>query len=264
MKKLALALVCLIIVAFFASCTPQGQPSISVLNEEGYVQNEDVVNLGEEVNFGFTMHSAIETNSPLAKLIIKVDDNAPDTVVLTGTSFTYRGTLVYGLEKDEIIGSSTITATVYDAAGQFASTSITLNLNQPAQPLVCNRIEWVRRGANVISEEEMANYGLQWTGSYNSPFATLKPVDGATLYVCDGNLFEAINTVTDKSSLFLLLNEGSEPVESYRNIDTNQSGDYNDMLAVENGDKCFVILIKHAQIETGSFGTQITISGEAK
>lgn len=263
MKKLALALMCLVSVAFFASCNPQGQPTIYVINEDGYVQNGDVVNLGEEVNFGFAMASAIETSSPLTMLLIQIDDMIPDTVVLTGTSYTYRGTLVYGLEK-EIVGTSIITATVYDAAGQFATTSLSLTLNQAAQPLIGNTIQWVRRGATVLSEEEMANYGLKWENTYKAPFATIKPIEGANLFVCNGDLFESITTDVEKAAFFAELIETGTPTESYRNVDANQSADYNDMLAVVKDDLRVVIIIRRAEIETGSFGTQITIKGEAK
>jgi hypothetical protein len=36
------------------------------------------------------------------------------------------------------------------------------------------------------------------------------------------------------------------------------------MLAIIDGENISLVLIKHAKIETGSFGTQITITGEAK
>ncbi len=265
MKKLALALVCLFSLAFFASCTQEGNPTIQVLNEEGYVQNGDIVNLGDEVNFGFVMSSAIETGSPLASLVIKIDDNDPDTITLTGTSFSYKGTLIYGLEK-EIVGESTIIATVYDARGAFATTSLTFQLNQDAQPLIGKTVEWIRKGANLIgdTETEMAGYGLQWTGSYKEVFATLKPVDGAKMFVCNGDDFATITTDAEKVAYFINLVETGEEVDSYRKITTNHSDDYNDMLAIVNGEETWVVLISHAEIETGSFGTQITIKGEAK
>ncbi|KWW27638.1 MAG: hypothetical protein F083_2973, partial [bacterium F083] len=42
MKKLALALVCIASLAFFASCNKEGQPTIQVYNgEDGYVMATD-------------------------------------------------------------------------------------------------------------------------------------------------------------------------------------------------------------------------------
>ena len=79
MKKLALALVCLVSVAFFASCTPEGDPTIQVLNEEGYVQSGDVVDVNTDFNFGFVMASNAQTGKELTSLILKIDEETPDT-----------------------------------------------------------------------------------------------------------------------------------------------------------------------------------------
>ena len=255
---------CLVSVAFFASCTPEGQPSISVLNQEGYVQDGDVVDLNTDVHFGFNVASSPTSNKALASLVVKIDDTEWANKDLTGQyTYTYEDVVTYTPNR-EIVGKSVITAVVTDAAGQIATATINLNINEPAQPLMGKTIEWVRRGANVLSEAEMAEYGLKWEGTYKAPFATIKPINGATMYVCNGNDFANITTDVEKAAYFANLAETGTPAESYRNVDANQSADYNDMLAVVKGDLQVVIIIKHAQIETGSFGTQITITGEAK
>ena len=276
MKKLALALVCLVSVAFFASCDPEGQPSIAVLQEEGYVESGTTVNVNEEINFGFVCASSPMTLKDLSTLVVNVENfDVEGTSLnsmeyarkdLTGmTEYTYKDVITYNLSKDEIVGTSVITATVTDIDGQAATATITLNINQPELPLFVKPIEWIRKGATVLSAEEMETYGLQWTGTYKAPFATIKPIDGATLYVCNGDDFEGITTLAEKATYFTNLAETAEAVPSYRNIDANQSANYNDMLAVVNGENCYVILVKHAKIETiTGVGTQITITGEAK
>ena len=135
---------------------------------------------------------------------------------------------------------------------------------QPSQPLEGRAIEWVRKGANVLNAEEMDSYGLQWTSTYKSPFATIKPIDGAKLYVCSGDDFEGIVTGADKAAYFADLVETATTAESYRKIDVSASADYNDMLAVVYEGATHLIHITRAEIETGSYGTQITIKGEAK
>lgn len=268
MKKLALALVCFASVAFFASCNPEGQPTISVLNQEGYVQDGATVDVNTEVNFGFVVASSATTNKELASLVVKVDDTEWANKDLTGmTEYTYTDKVTYEYNRDEIVGTSVITATVTDAAGQVATSTITLTLNQPDQPLTSTPIEWVRKGANLIgnTEAEMNAAGLQWTGSYKEVFATIKPLDGAQLYVCPGADFDGIVTASDKNAYFTSLAETGTPVESYRKITTNNSADYTDMLAVVYGDKLTLVNITHAKIETiTSVGTQITITGETK
>ncbi len=270
MKKLALALVCFASVAFFASCKPEGQPTIQVYNtEDGYVMATDTVDVNTDINFGFVMASSATTNKELASLVVKVDDNVWAEKDLTGmTQYTYTDTVNYQYERDEIVGTSVITATVTDAAGQVATATITLTLNNPDQPLISKTVEWIRKGTNLvgITEAEMREIGLQWTGSYKDIMATIEPLDGAQLYVCSGDDYEGIATMSDKNAYFtsLAAEGGATPVPSYRNITTNNSSDYNDMLAVIYGEKLTLVRINRAEIETGNYGTQITIKGEMK
>ena len=143
MKKLALALVCLFSVAFFASCTQEGQPTIQVYNEEGYVQDGDNVNANEEISFGFVVASSAVTNSELATLVVKVDDTEWANLDLTGyTEYTYTDVVTYET-REEILGSSVITAVVTDAAGQTATATITLTVIENDQPLLSNTFNWV-------------------------------------------------------------------------------------------------------------------------
>ena len=272
MKKLALALVCLVSIAFFASCDPkEGQPTIQVLNETGYVQNNATVNLGEEVNFGFVMASSAITNSKLASVIVTIDDEGWDTVYLDGTEYTYKDKVTYNAEKDEIIGTSVIKAIVTDAAGETATATITLTINQPDQPLEVSNITWKREGSAVPSAEEMATYGLKWGNNYKEVFTTLLPLnDDVQMYVCDGDDFADIETMSDKNAYFTSLAETAQPVENYRKITCNASDDYNDMLAIVNGDNLYLIHITHATItpvynsNNVYLRTDITIDGKVK
>lgn len=270
MKKLALALMCLVSVAFFASCKQEindPKPTISVKVDEGFVQDGDVVQLYTQNKFGFIMASNPLTGKKLSSLKVYVDDTEWANVDLENeTSFVYIDSVLYKLDREEIIGESVIKAIVTDEAGESNTATITLKIQEPVVPLVGKTVEWVRRGSNLMgdTEAEMKSYGLQWTGSYKEVFATLKPVDGASLYVCDGNDFTEITTLAQKTAYFMDLHENGTPVESYRKITTNNSANYNDMLAIIDGENISLVLINHAEIETGGFGTQITITGLAK
>ena len=73
MKKLALALVCFASVAFFASCQQEitnPEPTISVITDEGFVDNDDVVNLEQPIVYGFQMASNSQTKKELKQLSI--------------------------------------------------------------------------------------------------------------------------------------------------------------------------------------------------
>lgn len=269
MKKLALALVCVASLAFFASCQKQGQPTITILEGEEYVIDGQTVDLGSDYFFGFTMASNAETGKALASLKVTIDSVEWANVDLTGmTEYTYTDTVNYGYERDSIIGISHITAVVTDVAGETNYATITLNINEPAQPLMPTIITWVRQGTQVLNETEMAGYGLRWTGSYKDVMATLRPLnDQVKLYLCPGDDFETIVTSTDKVRYFANLaeNGGDLLIEQYRNITTNNSADYNDLLAVVKDDNTYLIHITRAEIERMPDGsTKITIKGSAK
>ena len=270
MKKLAFALVCLFSIAFFASCTQEGQPTIQVYNQEGYVQDGATVNVNEEVNFGFVVASSAVTNSELASLVVKVDDTEWANIDLTGyTEYTYTDYVSYEPERDEILGTSVITAIVTDAAGQTATATITLTVNQPDMPLEPQRITWTRKGNNLMDDTEanMASFGLEWPGNWKAVMVTIRPKNNnVILYLCNGADFDDIETMSDKNAYFTRLSETATPIDEYREITTNNTASYNDMLAVVNGENLHLIRINRAEVEYlgSSIGTQIIITGEAK
>ena len=284
MKKLALALVCMFSVAFFASCTKtieHPEPSIAILAGEnfitGTVENPTIIDYDDEnainLKYGFHVESNAETKKELASLIVTWEwtdsdgnvDSFCDTIDLTGkTSYDYSD---YIFEQDKAtitLYDMTVKAVVTDVDNQRNTATIAYKIQMEEVALISHTIEWVRRGQNVLSADEMAQYGLQWTGTYKAPFATIKPLDGAQLYVCDGADFDDIIYESDKNVYFTNLAAESTPVEYYRNIDANEDSDYNDMLAVIYGDEYYLIHITYADIETGAYGTQITITGAAK
>lgn len=291
MKKLALALVCLVSVAFFASCTKtieHPEPTIAVMTGENFISgtvgdpaiidanDEDAINL----QYGFHVESNAETQKELKNMVITFDvitygddgqenDIYYDTIDLTGkTSYDYQEYLF--VQEREIITlmEGTIKAVVTDVDNQSNTATIAFEIQSDyePEPLESWDIEWIRKGANLVGNtaEEMAAMGLKWENTYKAPFATIKPVENATLYVCPGDDFEDIQYLDEMYAYFTNLAETATPVEYYRNIDANQDSDYNDMLAVIYGDEYYLIHITYADIETGTFGTQITITGEVK
>ena len=291
MKKLALALVCVFSVAFFASCTKtveHPEPTIAILAGDnfitGTVDQPTVIDANDEsalgLKYGFHVQSNAETKKELSSLKISwylksyeeegIDESTYDTIIdLSGmNSYDYTDYLFVQEKRDMItLMDGTITALVTDVDNQTSTAAVafTIEMEEVPEPLIGTAIEWVRRGTNVLDEEEMAEYGLKWTGSYKEYFATIEPLNNdVILYLCDGDDFDDIELVSEKYTYFNNLAETATPIEKYRNITTNNSADYNDMLAVVYGDELFLIRINRAEIETGSYGTQITIKGEAK
>lgn len=239
-------------------------PLISVYHGNGYIQDGDVLDVDTEYSFGFNVSSA----SGLASLEIDVDDYEFDFLDLWGmTSYTYTNNIMYSLDrvKDEIVGESVINAVVTDSEGRTNHASIRVSINQPAQPLEQVAFEWVRQGPNSLNEEEMARCGLYWSSNYKDVFATIKPLEGATLYVCNGDDYYDITTDVEKTAYITNLLESGTPVESYRNVSCTYDANYNDMLAVIAPDGgMHLIHVMYGRVEVTASGTRVSISGELK
>lgn len=265
MKKLALALVCFASIAFFASCNKVGQPTIQVLNQEGYVQSGATVNLDEDINFGFVVASSPITNKELATLVVTIDSVEWANVNLTGkTEYTFTDQVRYGLSKDEIVGTSVITATVTDAAGETATATITLTLNQPAQQLMVRTFEWYRLGNTINGLDE---FGLKWKGNYpKDTYAKLVPEDGVKLFIFESADWEKVTTDVEKAAFFNNALETMETADEYWNVNvTQQDMTYDDVIGTIKADgTCCLIHVTKSYSVSLAAGTETTITGEAK
>ena len=277
MKKLALALVCFASVAFMASCVKtveHPEPSLAVMTGENHLYDGQTIDLGTEYILGFRAASNSETMKELATFNLNAKlydlDNvlvqtADTTFTISGSEYVYQEPWTFGFR--ELVGKAIFTATVADVDGKTNSTTINVNLNNPAVELTVTDITWVRRGANSLNAAEMAIYGLKWVAR-DAYHANIQPLnENCKLYVVENNAeaYNAITTDIAKAAYFAQLMETGHPVNEYRNISTSQDGEYNDILAVidANGEQHLILFVK-AHVETGSFGTQTTITGKAK
>ena len=277
MKKLALALVCLVSVAFFASCDPEitnPEPSIAVVTGDDYVYDGQTIDLGTTYKLGFRAASNSQTLKELASfnLVTKIYDmegnegySEDTTIVISGTEYVYEENI--GFTFRELVGKVVFTATVADVDGQVKSAVINLNLNQPAQPLEVTSITWVRRGSTCQNADEMAACGLKWVAR-DAYHANIQPLnENCKLYVVLNNVeaYNAVTTDVEKAAFFAEQMESNRPVDEYRNISTSAPAEYNDILAVVDAQGAMhLILFEKTDVETGTFGTQTTIYGKVK
>ena len=205
MKKLALALVCMFSVAFFASCTKtieHPEPAISVMTGDycitGTADNPTVIdaNGDDYINYkyGFHVEANSETKKELKNMVIALDvtyyidgeENEVyyDTIDLTGkTSYDFSDYLFEQDRETYTLMDGIIKAIVTDVDGQTNTATVAFTVEMDETPLLGHTIEWIRKGANVDPDTKtaMAALGLEWTGTYKAPFATIKPLDGAQL-----------------------------------------------------------------------------------
>ena len=271
MKKFALALLCIVSVAFFASCKKDNkvenpEPSIAVITEQGYVADGDTVNMGQQVYFGFTMASNTETQKELKSLIVTAGLTEWANIDLTGkTSFNYTDSISYTLDSltREIVSQDVITAIVTDVDGKIATATITLNINYDDPQLVATDFTWNRHGGDDATG--LAEYGLEWNSNAKEIFAQIKPMAGYTLYEFEPATWDLITTENEKNDCFSALAE-LPSIAVFNKVSAFASHDDLDYVigTVEQATgKAYLMHITKNVVSTFK-GTDVTIYGQAK
>ena len=203
MKKLALALVCLVSVAFFASCTPEVQnpePSIAIYaGGHDYLFDGKVVDVNVDYPFAFRAASNAETQKDLATFKIYIDDELQLDSVISGKEFSFEGIFNYEF-RDNIIDQTVIKAVVTDVAGKMNTATINLQINQPEEALAVGDFDWYRLGTQ--EQTGLAEYGLKWEQNAKETHAQIKPLDGVILYKFDSSVWDEVTYESQKVAKF--------------------------------------------------------------
>ncbi len=125
MRKSTLTLACLVVIALLASCKKDVQPTITLIQTEGYLTEGAQVYANDDVLVGFVL-----TGEKLTSIEATVTQNGnlissyPQSI---GEQDTYTSTFHLTID---VTGTVTITGTVTDAAGHTASLSIDVVCNE--------------------------------------------------------------------------------------------------------------------------------------
>ena len=272
MKKLALALICLVSVAFFASCDPIENPEPTIALMEGSIAENQIVDLNAPCILGIHVESNAQTNSPLATLVVTITDETSNMIIETTfnyesqTSYDYVDTLTFPITRDTIIGQAIINAVVTDEAGKTNTLNFKVNLNEVDPPLEELAFSWFRQGSGTV---EFPDFGLQWVGNWKETHAQIKPMDGVILYQFEAADWANATTVSQKVALFLKAVETQqEALTVFNGVSTSASNDnYDFVLGTITPEDRNYHLIHITKCEIGEFapaGYPITISGQAK
>ena len=239
----------------FTTLEAVAPPVVSVLGEEGYLYDGQIVDENVEYTFGFNL----ESFSGLSFLRITIGDEIFDEKHFSGeTSYIYENSVVFTVAK-EIIGDCTFTAVVIDVHNQSSSASFTVYINQQEQPLLSTPFEWVRTGAaEGVGLEE---FGLSWRQNSKDIFARIKPLDGVTLMVFDSSVWDEVTTDIQKAVLFA---ESGLAVTEYANVSVLDSNNYNDVIGTILPDGTMRLIHVTNSVVTTFKGLRIDISGEWK
>lgn len=268
MKKLALALVCLVSLAFFASCDPtvdHPEPAISVLTGDGYLYDGCVADLDVYHKFGFQLASNALTNEPLAAVSVKVGNEEDgyeifDDIDIEGDTYVYENEIIWSLRNREIIAEVEIICTVIDAAGKSNSASIKVSLNEEdnLEPV---DFSWNRHGGQPGTGLEV--FGLKWERNNKAEiYAVIEPINkNIPMYKFDAKVWDETKTAAQKAALFA---EATNAIEQFNEVScTAGNKDYDIVIGtVYNGEQ-HLIHITHSNAYQFK-GTDVTITGQAK
>lgn len=266
MKKLALALVCLIGVAFLSSCDPKNvvenpQPSIVFMTGETFVEDGDVLDYYGTYDFGVKAASNPETLEELARLVITFKSGDESEVlldsVISGKEFTFQDVISFTEDEKTIIGSFEITAEVTDAAGEKKAVTLKcdVDLEDDLSPM---DFTWHRHGGD--DGTGLAEFGLSWTANGKEDFAIITPVEGALLYEFDDpSVWESTTTETELAALF-----SEQPtIEKFNKVSAWSSQKYNLVIGTTYEGYNYLIHITSGTV-TKFKGTDIVIEGQFK
>ena len=277
MKKLALALVCLFSVAFFASCDPDEpiiehpEPLIAIINSPGYITGTiDAPQLIEfdiddtDYHYGFHVESNPETKKALATLEVNY------VQVFEGETYTYDSIIdlsgltsydfdeaIYADDAKEIFYECTITATVKDVDGLTNTANISFKMNAEIY-LEPTAFTWVRVGGTP--GEGLAELGLKWEKNQKDVYAVIEPVEGATLYSVPAEKWNEITTEAELAALFS--DGGAAPIKDYRGVSCTVPATYDDVIATYYEGFYYLIHITKGTIDQRTY--VFTIEGEWK
>ena len=258
MKKLALALVCLVSVAFFASCDPEDiitNPNIEVVATDGYLQNNDVIDVNVEYPIGFKATSPT-TDVELSKFYLDINGVRMVDSVISGTTFTYDDVLSYP-ERD-IIDTLEIVATVVTEKEASSSVTMTVFVNREENLEVTDFV-WKRDAGHDGVGLDV--YGLEWTTN-TSTNAIIKPMNGAYLHIFDNSeVWANTTTAAQKAALFAELPaEGDNQFTGVDVVNATQTYDY--VLATQYHGENYLLHVTGSTANERSW--HFTITGQAK
>jgi len=275
MKKLALALVCLVSVAFFSSCDPEEilstEPTIAVMTGDGFitgtVENPQTISSADGIDwaYGFHVESNVNTKKELSNLKVTYTLNSEggilsfDTIIdLTGkTSYDFSEKI---FESKEIMLDLTVTAVVTDVDNQSNTAALAFKVDVPPMELEPVPFVWTREGSNEA--EGLDFLGLKWTKNAKEVFAVIEPVEGAILYGFDDpTIWDKVTTDVELDALF---SDGgaAQVIRDYRGVSAWASHEYDDVIATYYEGFYYLIHVTKGTVSTK--GTNITIEGEWK
>lgn len=261
MKKLALALVCLVSVAFFASCDPtieNPEPSIAVMTGEGFLTNGQLIEYGMDYHFGFVAASNPETGKELSKLVITINDQPFADTTISGTEFKYDEWINFTAKDD--VSKVDIKAVVTDVAGEKATATLTVNIQEK---LEVSKFEWKRTGG--AAGVGLADFGLQWTTNEREIYAVITALSNAKLLLLQPEDWTKVNTESEKAAFFSDHSIADANAQFKAVSCTAGNKDYDLVIGTVYNNEYRLIHVTHSTAQKiNNVGTEVTITGEWK
>jgi len=268
MKKLTLALMCVMSVLLIASCSKKQEepklPTVEFVNAgDGYVYQNTEVEPGQMV--GFQVRAiANDPKDLLTSLEVKVtiafqdQDSTFDTIIAIDKQTTYPFTV----EPTPLMMPDGATLTVEAFAktqkNQQNSAKVVVTVVSPI--LEVKDLSWVRDGSAAATGLEQ--FGLKWEKNYKGVCAKIVPLEGALLNKVLEFTFDEVQTFEEKAAAFL----SGEGLEEFHEVSCDASGAIDYLLVTWYNNEYYLIHLTQTTVEPGTAaGTyKITIDGQWK
>lgn len=273
MKKLTLALLCVVSVLLIASCSKKEEekpilPTVEFVNAgEGYVYQNTEVQPGQMV--GFQVRAiANDPKDLLTSLEVKKtiaffghDSTFFDTIIAIDKQTTYPFT-VNKPKPDMMVGGATLTveAIAKTQKGQQNTAKVVVTVVDPA--LEVHDLTWQRVGGAAATGLEQ--FGLEWTSNAKEVKAKIVPKEGYILFDIKELNFNDITTEMQKTIAFST--DYATQIEKFHEISCEANKDYDYLLGTVNiaTSEMYLIHITKGTVETAAAGTTVTIKGQWK
>lgn len=267
MKRFALALLCIVSVAFFASCSKDedkaGNPTINFVQDEGYISSGDTIEALTPYMFGIQAKSNETTKELLTKCFIQVlrgEERVYDTLVdnINQNQYNFDGQIA--LPE----GDYTIIATVHNDKDMTAECRMTITSVVTDTPLEVKDFTWNRHGGDDATG--LAEYGLEWKSNLKDVFAQIKPMDGYTLYELNSEDWTNTQTINEKTLLLTNVATEGQSIPVFNKISAfTPASNLDYVLATINFTTYDAHILHITSSEVTTFkGTDVKIFGQAK
>ncbi len=266
MKNFKIVMILVAAVAMFCSCGDPEAPVVALTDSTSATETTfDLANPSLTVTLGLATsdekglksieltRTSYDANGESLGKPVEFPVPAADYEGMT----EYNVSVLDTLTRADVDGAAKVVYEVVVTNKKDVQKEATYTVNVVAPSFTEATFSWERRGGDGTG---LDTYGLQWTANQRSPFAVIKPIAGAKLYILGEDSNEKYTAATSLSNITL-----PAEVTQYKKADMNLANQtLNDVIATTYNGKTFVMNVTKSTVKTENGVVIATITGNVK